>query len=84
MASTRHDRALTFALAVDLCSLWKHETGKTFISVEDLIKIKEWISTSGSKIMKYPTMVPLAARGLDDLIAENHQGGSPSASLLRI
>lgn len=84
MAATYHNRALTFALAVDLCSLWKHENGKTVISVDDLIKIKEWIGTSGSKILKYPTMVPLATKGLDDLIAENHRGGSPSASLLRI
>lgn len=84
MAATYHDRALTLALAVDLCSLWKHKTGKTAISVDDLKKIKEWISTSGNKILQYPTMLPLAARGLDDLIAENHQAGSPSASLLGI
>ncbi|MEN6586392.1 MAG: hypothetical protein ABFE02_10165 [Sulfuricella sp.] len=84
MAATYHDRALTFALAVDLCSLWKHKTGKTMISVDDLIKIKEWISTSGTNILKYPTMLSLAASGLDDLIAENHQVGAPSASLLRI
>jgi len=84
MAATHHNRALTFALAVDLCSVWKHETGKTSISVEDLVKIKEWIGTSGSKILKYPTMLPLAARGLDDLIAENHRAASPGASLLSI
>ncbi|MDP2785451.1 MAG: hypothetical protein Q8O38_12785 [Sulfurimicrobium sp.] len=84
MATTYHNRALTFALAVDLCSLWKHENGKTVISVDDLVKIKEWINTSGSKVLKYPTMAPLAARGLDDLIAENHRTGAPSASLSRI
>lgn len=84
MTASHHNRALTFALAVDLCSLWKHETGKSVISVADLLKIKEWVGASGSKILKYPNMLPLAARGLDDLIAENHRGGSPSASLLRI
>lgn len=84
MAATYHNRALTFALAVDLCSLWKHETGKTVISVEDLMKIKEWIGTSGSKILKYPNMAPLATQGLDDLIVENYRPGSPSANLLRI
>lgn len=84
MTATYHNRALTFALAVDLCSLWKHETGKTVISVEDLMKIKDWISTSGSKVLKYPNMAPLATQGLDDLIAENHRPGAPSANLLRI
>jgi hypothetical protein len=84
MATTYHNRALTFALAVDLCSLWKHENGKTITSVEDLVKIKEWVGTCGSKILKYPSMAPLAARGLDDLIAENHRTGSHSAGLSRI
>ncbi|GAO34711.1 hypothetical protein SCT_0091 [Sulfuricella sp. T08] len=84
MATTYHDRALTLALAVDLCSQWKHENGKNVIAVEDLIKIKDWINTSGSKFLKYPTMVSLAARGLDCLIAENHRAGSHSTSLLKI
>lgn len=84
MAASNYNRALTFALAVDLCSQWKHETGKKVISVEDLLKIKEWLAASGSKILKYPSMLPMASKGLDDLIAENHRGGPPSANLLRI
>lgn len=84
MAATHHNRALTLALAADLCSRWKRENGKTAISVGDLIKIKEWISTSGNKILKYPNMAPLATRGLDDLIAENRRTGISSANLLKI
>lgn len=81
MATSYHNRALTFALAVDLCAQWKQENGKTVVSGDDLIKIKEWISTPGSSIFKYPTMAPLAARGLDDLIAENHRAGSHGSAL---
>lgn len=84
MAETHHNQALTFALAADLCCRWKHENGKTALSVDDLIKIKEWIGSSGNSILKYPNMAPLAARGLDALIAENYRSGSPAASLLRI
>ena len=57
---------------------------KTLLSVEDLIKIKEWIATSSNKVIKYPSLLPLANQGLDDLIAENYRTNPPGANLLRI
>lgn len=75
---------LAHALAIDICSHWKHENGKTVLSVDDLMKIKEWINTSGNGVIKYPGMAPLANQGLDDLIAENFRIDPPGANLLRI
>lgn len=84
MATSSPDHALAYALAVDLCSQWKHEHHKSILSVDDLMKIKEWINTSGNGVIKYPAMAPLATQGLDDLIAENFRTDPPGANLLRI
>lgn len=84
MATFCTDHKLAYALAVDLCSQWKHKNCKTVLSVEDLLKIKEWVNSSGSSIVKYPAMAPLATIGLDDLIAENYRTDPPGANLLRI
>ncbi|MBZ0104086.1 MAG: hypothetical protein K8H84_00500 [Sulfuricella denitrificans] len=78
------DHELAYALAVDLCSQWKHENHKSILSVEDLMKIREWINTSGNTVIKYPAMAPLATRGLDKLIVENFRTDPPGANLLRI
>ncbi len=78
------DHELAHALAVDLCSHWKQENRKSVLSVDDLMKIKEWITASGNSVIKYPAMAPLATRGLDDLIAENFRTEPPGANLLRI
>lgn len=84
MATPCPDHELAYALAVDLCWQWKHENCKTVLSVEDLMKIKEWIATSGNSVIKYPAMAPLATQGLDELIAENFRTDPPGANLLRI
>ncbi|MBU0593661.1 MAG: hypothetical protein ABIG70_13550 [Pseudomonadota bacterium] len=84
MATSYPGYELAYALAVDLCSHWKHENHKSVLSVDDLMKIKEWVNTSGSGVIKYPAMAPLATRGLDDLIAENFRTDPPGANLLRI
>ena len=84
MPTSCSDHRLSYALAVDLCSHWKHENRKSVLSVDDLMKIKEWIATSGSSLIKYPAMAPMATRGLDDLIAENFRTEPPGANLLRI
>ncbi|PWB56548.1 MAG: hypothetical protein C3F18_04920 [Nitrosomonadales bacterium] len=84
MAASCSYHELAYALALDLCSQWKHENRKSVLSVDDLMKIKEWINTAGSGVIKYPAMAPLASRGLDDLIAENFRTAPPGANLLRI
>ena len=84
MTNAAPDSALTYALAVDLCSHWKEEKGKSMLSVEDLILIREWIVTSSCKILKYPSLLPLASRGLDDLIAESACRNVSAANLLRL
>lgn len=84
MAISRPDHELSYALAVDLCMRWKHENRKSVLSVDDLMKIREWINTSGNGVIKYSGMAPLATRGLDDLIAENFRIDPPGANLLRI
>lgn len=84
MTAAEINPQLTYALAADLCSHWKREMGKTLLSVEDLIKIKEWIASSSNKLIKYPSLLPLANKGLDDLIAENYRTNPPGANLLRI
>lgn len=82
--ATSSEYDLAHALAVDLCSHWKHENNKTVLSVDDLMKIKEWINTSGNGVIKYPALAPLATQGLDDLIEENFRVSPPGANLLRI
>lgn len=84
MATSCSEHELAYALAIDLCSRWKHENCKTVLSVEDLMKIKEWINTSGNGVIKYPAMAPLATQGLDDLIAENFRADPSGVNLLRI
>lgn len=84
MATFCTDHELAYALALDLCSQWKHENRKSVLSVDDLMKIREWVNTSGTGVVKYPAMAPLATRGLDDLIAENFRADPPGANLLRI
>ena len=84
MPTSRSDHRLAYALAVDLCSHWKHENRKSVLSVDDLMKIREWVVSSGNSLIKYPAMVPMAAQGLDDLIAENFRTEPPGANLLRI
>lgn len=79
--SAAPEHSLTYALAVDLCSHWKQEKGKSALSVEDLVKVKEWIAASSNKVLKYPSLLPLAAKGLDDLIAQSKSSGS---NLVRI
>lgn len=84
MATFCTDHELAYALALDLCSQWKHENRKSVLSVDDLMKIREWVNTSGTGVVKYPAMAPLATRGLDVLIAENFRADPPGANLLRI
>ncbi len=84
MATFCPEHELAYALAVDLCSQWKQKNCKTVLSVDDLMKIKEWINTSGNGVIKYPAMAPLATQGLDNLIAENFRTNPPGANLLRI
>lgn len=84
MATSSPSDALTYALAADLCAHWKQESGKSVISVDDLMKIKEWIVAPSNRLLKYPKLVPLAHKGLDDLIAENYRSNPPGANLLRI
>lgn len=84
MATIATDHDLAYALALDLCSQWKHDNCKSVLSVDDLMKIKEWVNTSGNGVIKYPAMAPLATQGLDDLIAENFRTDPPGANLLRI
>lgn len=84
MAISYPAHELAYALAIDICSHWKHENGKSVLSVADLMRIREWINTSGNDVIKYPAMAPLATQGLDDLIAENSRTDPPGANLLRI
>lgn len=65
MATYCPDHELAYALAVDLCSQWKHQNRKSVLSVDDLMKIKVWINTAGNGVIKYPAMAPLATQGLD-------------------
>lgn len=84
MVASGADHELAYALAVDLCVWWKQENCKRVLSVDDLMKIKEWVNTSGNGVIKYPAMAPLASQGLDELIAENFRADPPGANLLRI
>lgn len=84
MADASPDYALTHALAVDLCSHWKAEKGKSALSLEDLVAIKAWLVASSNKVLKYPSLLPLASKGLDNLIAENSRVDLRGANLLRI
>jgi hypothetical protein len=54
------------------------------LSVEDLVAIKAWLVASSNKVLKYPSLLPLASKGLDNLIAENSRVDTRGANLLRI
>ena len=84
MAIHNSDKALTYGIALDVCSQWKQENCRSVVSVEDLSKIKEWVRTPGSNISNVPGMMDLAVKGIDYLIAENSRVSPASANLIRI
>ena len=84
MAINNSDKALTYGIALDVCSQWKQENCRSEVSVEDLAKIKEWVRAPGSRIASYPGMMDLAVKGIDFLIAENSRISPAGANLIRI
>ncbi len=84
MAIHNSDKALTYGIALDVCSQWKQENCRSVVSVEDLARIKEWIRTPASRISNFPGMMDLAVKGIDYLIAENSRTSPASANLIRI
>ena len=84
MAIAQTQKTLHYELALDVCSQWKRAHGRSVISVDDLIQIKEWIGAPDAGISRFPGMQNMAAQGLDELITENYRITPASANLLRI
>ncbi len=81
VSDTYSDQALAHDLALDVCDQWKLEKGYKTLSPDDLAAVKKWLRTPKATISKFPELRDLAARGIDDLIAQHHQarlhGGNP-------
>lgn len=82
MANKFSDKALACGLALDVCEQWKLENGYKTMSPDDLAVVREWMSTSRATISRFPDLQALAARGIDNLIAQQHRANLAGAGLL--
>ena len=73
MVESFSDEALAYTLALDVCDRWKLANGYKTLSADDLKAVKVWVSTSRGLISKSPYMQELAVRGIDGLMARQHQ-----------
>lgn len=84
MAADFSDQALAYGLALDVCDQWKLEKGYKTLSADDLKAVMEWMHTSGAAISKFPDLHTLAAKGLENLIAQHHRANPVDAHLRRM
>lgn len=81
MAEKYTDESLAYTLALDVCDRWKVANGYKTLSADDLSAVKAWVSTSRGLISKSPYLQELAVKGIDGLMARQHQIKSEGGEL---